>query len=122
MARPERAEDLVQKKSLRAAEQGRPDIQARRAEWQAWQAGLKTDRLVFLDETWVKSNMTPIYGWGPTNERVVEPVPHGHWKTITFVGALRSTGLFVPLVVDGAMNGEVFRGLCRATPGRAQGR
>lgn len=52
--------------------------------------------------------MTPIYGWGPTHERVVEPVPHGHWKTITFVGALRSTGLFAPLVVDGAMNGELF--------------
>jgi transposase len=52
--------------------------------------------------------MTPIYGWGPTHERVVEPVPHGHWMTITFVGALRSTGLFAPLVVDGAMNGELF--------------
>ena len=53
--------------------------------------------------------MTPIYGWGPTNQRVVEGVPHGHWKTITFVAALRSTGLFAPVVVDGAMNGEVFR-------------
>jgi transposase len=52
--------------------------------------------------------MTPIYGWGPTHQRVVEPVPYGHWKTITFVGALRSTGLFAPLVVDGAMNGELF--------------
>ena len=52
--------------------------------------------------------MTPIYGWGPTHQRVVEPVPHGHWMTITFVGALRSTGLFAPLVVDGAMNGELF--------------
>ena len=52
--------------------------------------------------------MTPIYGWGPTHERVGEPVPHGHWKTITFVGALRSTGLVAPLVVDGAMNGELF--------------
>jgi transposase len=67
------------------------------------------NRLVFLDETWVKSNMTPAYGWGPTCERVVEAVPHGHWKTITFLGALRSTGLVAPLVVDGALNGELFR-------------
>jgi transposase len=65
--------------------------------------------LVFLDETWVKSNMTAAYGWGPTHQRVVEPVPQGHWKTITFVGALRASGLVAPLVVDGAMNGELFR-------------
>lgn len=80
----------------------------RRAEWAAWQVGLDPDRLVFLDETWVKSNMTPGYGWGPTHRRVVEAVPHGHWKTVTFVGGLRSTGLVAPLVVDGAMNGAVF--------------
>lgn len=54
--------------------------------------------------------MTPGYGWGPTHRRVVGAVPHGHRKTITFVGALRATGLFAPLVVDGAMNGDVFRG------------
>lgn len=57
--------------------------------------------------------MTPAYGWGPTHQRVVESVPHGHWKTITFVGALRSSGLVAPLVVDGAMNGEVFRAYVR---------
>jgi len=57
----------------------------------------------------VKSNMTPGYGWGPTHRRVVDAVPHGHWKTITFVAALRTTGLFAPVVVDGAMNGDLFR-------------
>jgi transposase len=40
---------------------------------------------------------------------VVEPVPHGHWKAITFVAALRAAGLFAPVVVDGAMNGDLFR-------------
>ena len=59
------------------------------------------------------SNMTPAYGWGPVGRRVVEPVPHGHWKTITFLAALRSTGLIAPLVVDGAMNGELFRAYVR---------
>ena len=52
--------------------------------------------------------MTRLYGWGPTPERVVGIVPHGHWKTTTFVAAFRLTGLFAPLVVDGALNGEVF--------------
>lgn len=53
--------------------------------------------------------MTRLYGWGPTNRRVVEPVPHGHWMTTTFLAGLRSTGLVAPLVVDGAMTGEIFR-------------
>ena len=84
-------------------------MQAERIAWEQWQVALDPSRLVFLDETWVKSNMTPAYGWGPTNARVIEPVPHGHWKTTTFVGALRSTGLCAPLVLDGAMTGELFR-------------
>jgi transposase len=52
--------------------------------------------------------MTRLYGWGPTDRRVVDAVPHGHWKTTTFVVALRRTGLFAPMVVDGALNGELF--------------
>ena len=54
--------------------------------------------------------MTRLYGWGPTDQRVIESVPHGHWMTTTFVGALRSTGLVAPLVVDGAINGDIFKG------------
>ena len=57
--------------------------------------------------------MTPAYGWGPIGRRVVEPVPHGHWKTITFLAGLRSTGLVAPLVIDGATNGELFRAYVR---------
>jgi transposase len=52
--------------------------------------------------------MTRLYGWGPTNQRLIEHGPHGHWKTTTFLGALRSTGLVAPLVIDGAVNGELF--------------
>jgi transposase len=52
--------------------------------------------------------MTRLYGWGPTDRRVIDAVPHGHWMTTTFVVALRLTGLFAPLVVDGALNGELF--------------
>jgi transposase len=63
---------------------------------------------VFIDETWVKTNLTRLYGRGPTDQRVVEWVPHGHWMTTTFVAALRTTGLTAPMVVDGAINGELF--------------
>lgn len=71
--------------------------------------GLNPDRFVFLDETWVKTNMTRPYGWGPTDQRLVESVPHGHWMTTTFLAALRADGLFAPLVIDGAITGDLFR-------------
>jgi len=53
--------------------------------------------------------MTRRYGRAPRGQRLVAPVPHGHWKTSTFVAGLRTTGLTAPVVVDGAMNGDVFR-------------
>jgi transposase len=61
-----------------------------------------------LDETWAKTNMTRRRA--PCGERLVAQVPHGHWKTTTFLAALRVSGLTAPLVVDGAINGEIFRG------------
>jgi transposase len=92
----------------RAAEQDRPDVAARRQQWQAEQASWDIDRLVFLDETWASTNMSRRYGRAPRGERLVGVVPHGHWKTTTFVAALRSSGLTAPLVIDGAMTGELF--------------
>ena len=65
-------------------------------------------RLVFIDETWTTTNMTRRYGRALRGERLVASVPHGHWKTSTFVAGLRSTGLTAPCVIDGAMNGETF--------------
>jgi transposase len=52
--------------------------------------------------------MTRLYGWGPTRERVAYPTPYGHWKTTTFLAAFRLEGLFAPLVVDGALTGDIF--------------
>src|SRR6202035_3319715 len=66
-------------------------------------------QLVFIDETWATTNMTRLRGRCPRGERLVAAVPHGHWKTSTFVAALRTTGLSAPLVLDGAMNGDAFR-------------
>jgi transposase len=97
------------KKTLVAAEQVRPEVAARRHDFHVLQSvGLDPDRFVFLDETWVKTNMTRTRGWGPTDRRLIEYVPHGHWMTTTFLCALRSTGLVAPLVIDGAINGELF--------------
>jgi transposase len=70
--------------------------------------GLDPRRLVFLDETWASTNMTRRYGRARRGQRLIAKVPHGHWKTTTFVAALRYDGLTAPLVVDGAMNGELF--------------
>ena len=53
--------------------------------------------------------MTRLSGWGATDRRVIDAVPHGHGKTTTFVAAFRLDGLFAPMVVDGALNGELFR-------------
>ena len=52
--------------------------------------------------------MTPLYGWAEIGKRVFDQVPHGHWKTTTFLAALRHEGLTAPMVVDGAINGELF--------------
>jgi transposase len=69
---------------------------------------LNPKRLVFIDETSVKTNMTRLRGRSPRGRRLVAAVPHGHWKTSTFVAGLRCDGLTAPLVIDGAMNGEMF--------------
>ena len=67
------------------------------------------DRLVFIDETWATTSMARRYGRAPRGQRLVAGVPHGHWKTSTFVAGLRRTGITAPCVLDGAMNGDAFR-------------
>ncbi len=99
----------AQKKSLRAAEQSRPDVAAARTAWRERQPRLDSAHLVFIDETWATTNMTRPRGRCRRGDRLVAAVPHGHWKTSTFVAALRLKGLAAPLVLDGAINGEAFR-------------
>jgi len=70
--------------------------------------GVPVERFVFIDETWMTTNMTRLYGRARQGQRLVERVPYGHWKTTTFVAALRATGMTAPLVIDGAINGDVF--------------
>jgi transposase len=65
--------------------------------------------MVFIDETWVKTNMTRLHGWAPRGERLVDKIPHGHWKTATFLAALRNDRIVAPCLFDGPINGERFR-------------
>ena len=69
---------------------------------------MEPERLVFIDETGASTKMARRYGRAPRGERCRAPVPHGHWKTTTFVGALRLEGMTAPMVLDGAMHGAAF--------------
>ena len=63
---------------------------------------------MFVDETWVSTNMARRYGRAPRGQRLRVGVPHGHWKTTTFVAGLRTTGIVAPFVLDGPINREAF--------------
>ena len=72
------------------------------------QTGLDPRKLVFIDETSASTNMTRRYGRGTRGERLICKIPHGHWKTSTFIAALRHNRVTAPLLLDGAMNGQSF--------------
>lgn len=97
------------KKTLFGLEQARADVALRRRRWKSFQARLDPERLVFIDETWIKTNMAPLRGWGMRGKRLRGFAPHGHWRTLTFLGALRCDGLTAPCVFDGPINGPCIR-------------
>lgn len=80
----------------------------RRLRWQTYQERIDPRRLVFIDETWAKTNMAPLRDWCTRGRRLIAKVPHGHWKTSTFVAALRCDRIDAPCVIDGPINGESF--------------
>jgi transposase len=82
--------------------------EARQA-WQTAQLDLDPTKLVFLDETWLSTNMARRCGRCAKGARLRAAVPHGHWKTTTFLAGLRHDGLIAPLVLDGPIDGETFR-------------
>lgn len=94
--------DHAQKKTERAAEQDRPDLLSRRQAWFESQPDLDPERLVFIDETGASTKMARRHGRAPRGQRLRMSVPHGHWKTTTFVGALRPSGITAPMVLDRA--------------------
>jgi transposase len=96
------------KKSAHASEQDRADVLKRREDWFDGQLDLDPDRLVFIDETWASTNMARKRGRCPKGERLRMGVPHGHWKTTTFVGALTLKGFIAPFVIDGPIDRDAF--------------
>jgi transposase len=93
---------------VHASEQQRPDVARRRQAWFDAQPDLDPEHLVFIDESGATTKMARLRGRAPRGQRCRAPVPHGHWKTTTFVGALRLTGMTAPMVLDGPMTGPAF--------------
>lgn len=81
-------------------------MKAAREDWFDSQTGLDPERLIFIDESGLSTKMARRRGWAPKGERCRAAIPHGHWKTITFVGGLTLKGFVAPMLLDGPMNGE----------------
>jgi transposase len=96
------------KKTLFATEQDRPDVARKRLRWKTHQGRLDPARLVFIDETWAKTNMTRLRGWAPRGHKLLAKVPQGHWRTLTFLAALRCDRIDAPCVLDGPIDGVSF--------------
>ena len=101
------------KKSLHAAEQDRPDVKAKRDEWREQAPKIERGRLVFIDESGAKTNMTRLYGRAFGGKRAVDTAPHGHWCTTTMISALRLDGSTADMVLDGATDGAAFQAYVR---------
>jgi transposase len=80
----------------------------RRVMWRAEAIGLNPRKIVFIDETACKTNMMRLRGWAIRGERLIDKVPHGHWKTTTMIAALGSRGMRCAKAVDGGVSGKVF--------------
>jgi transposase len=80
----------------------------RRETWLESQLDLDPERLVFIDETWAATNMARLRGRARKGQRLRAGIPHGHWKTTTFVAGLRLSGIMAPMVLDGPINGTAF--------------
>jgi len=83
-------------------------VKAAREAWSEGQSELDPERLIFIDESGLSTKMARLRGWAPKGERCRATIPHGHWKTITFVGGLTLEGFVAPMLLDGPMDGECF--------------
>lgn len=94
---------------MHAAEQDREDVALARAEWRKAQPLLDPKRLIFIDETGTNTAMARLRGRSKRGTRLIGKVPHGHWKTMTFLAGLRHDGIVAPFVIDCPMNGDIFQ-------------
>jgi transposase len=96
---------------LRASEQKRPDIARDRAIWINRRQPFMRDhleRLVFVDETSLKTNMTKTHGWAPIGDRLIHHAPAGRWNTQTFIAGLRHDRIDATGIINGAMDKDLF--------------
>jgi transposase len=91
-----------------AGERDRPDVARRRAQWIKYQDRVDPARLVFIDETWTRTNMASLRGWAPRGSRLIGKVPDGRWRTMTFLAALRHDRITAPWLLEGPIDGESF--------------
>jgi transposase len=91
-----------------AGERDRPDVARRRAQWIKYQDRIDPARMVFIDETWTRTNMAALRGWAPRGSRLIGKVPDGRWRTMTFLAALRHDRITAPWVLEGPIDGESF--------------
>jgi transposase len=96
------------KKTLRAAERSRPDVQKKRRQFRRKVRQIQPKRLVFVDETGVNTAMTPTHAWAPRGERAIGPVPTS-WGTLTVIAALGLDGVRAPLAFPGATDTAAFQ-------------
>ncbi len=94
---------------LRASEQDRPDIVRTRRRWRKEQTGWDPAKLIFLDESGAKTNLTRLCGRALKGQRVHASTPHGHWQTTTMMASLRLDGRTACMTLEGATDTESFR-------------
>ena len=87
-------------------------MKAAREAWLERQADLDPESLIFIDESGLSTKMARLRGWAAKGQRCRAAVPHGHWKTITFVGGLTLDGVIAPMLIDQPMDGEIFLAWC----------
>src|SRR3546814_10059296 len=79
------------------------------SDWSSDVCSSDLKRLVFIDETWAKTNMAPLRGWAPRGQRLIGKAPHGRWRTLTFLAALRHDRIEAPCLFNGPINGQKFQ-------------
>lgn len=98
----------AKKKTLRAAEQDRPDVKQAREAWRSRSEGIDPRRFRFIDESGAKTNMVRMHGRCRRGQRLLSSAPAGHWKTTTMLAAIGLDGVEAPWTLDGALDADAF--------------
>jgi len=84
-------------------------VKLKRWFWQKAPSSINLEKLVFIDESGAKTNMTRLYGRAKQGQRAVDDAPSGHWCTTTMISSMRLDGSTACMVVDGATNKDIFQ-------------